>query len=342
MRKGTYVLLACALLLVFALVACGSGLTTPLNAGEESTERAATVENEPQALQVDVSQGSRDSGWFVDENNDIYYISKGTPLTGWQSLNGRWFHFDDDGAAIKGWTTWQGEWRYCDPKTGAMVTNNPVEGAYWADDNGALTPVEGIMEEGGSIPWTAVSRTDRTKLVAYLEEHASEYLGTIYNSWPCSEPGVGMQCAGFVDRALYDAGYGKGFYLHLSGTGYERYWYNDGYMYRADEDPYTNENCWHVLGWVLWAREYDVHWRAYRTHEDAMAGAQRGEFQKGDILIYSWTSIAGYDCSGNEHVAFYWGDEDDWSLIWESSPIHDNAIVERSEYESYIYVLTSS
>lgn len=310
---------------------------------DAQTATVTPAEEEVFAPSMEIGQGVKKADWYVDNDGNIFYFGKdGEPLTGWQYLDKRWFHFAKDGAAIKGWTTWQGSWRFCSEKTGAMVCDNPVEGAYWADGYGSLTPVAGIMEEGGSRSWTEVSGTDLASFVAYLTAHANDYLGTAYDSWPCSVPGVGMHCVGFVDRAFYDAGFGDGFWNDLAGTGYERYFYNNGYMYRADEDPYTNENCWHVGGWAMWVNANDIHWRAYATHEDAMAGAQRGEFQKGDIIIYSTTSIGGYDYSGIEHIAIYWGDENDWSLIWESSPEHDNAIVDRSEYACTMYVLTST
>lgn len=310
-------------------------------AGGESQEPASA--EEAISEKIEVSQGVREAGWYVDNDGDVFYIGEGgTPLTGWWYLSGHWFHFEDDGAATKGWIAWRGEWRYCSQKTGAVATNAPVEGAYWAGADGSLTPVEGMLAQGGTTSWTAASGTDRAKFVAYLTAHALDYLGTIYDSWPCSVPGTGMHCAGFVDRALYDAGFAYGFWNDLSGTGYESYSFNNGYLYRPDEDPYSNENCWHVGGWAMWMNGYGIRWRAYRTHEDAMAGAQRGEFQKGDIIIYSTSDISAYDYSGVEHIAFYWGDEDNWSLIWESSPENDNAIVERSEYTSMLFVLTST
>lgn len=340
----TVLLTACAQTPVHGAVTVGSeevvseaqGSSTSPEA-EEAVEALDTL-----GLRVETTQGTKEAGWYVDSDGDVFYIGKdGEPLTGWQEFSGYWFHFGEDGAAIKGWTKYGDEWYFCDETIGVMVTNGPIQGKYWADSNGTPHEVEGPMGEGGSRTWTDVSGLDRDAFIAYMEAHAFDYLGTVYDSWPCSIPGVGMHCVGFVDRAIYDAGFAGGFWNDLRGTGFESYTYNNGNIYRADEDPYTNENCWHVGGWAMWVNANDVHWVAYRTHEDAMAGAQRGEFQKGDIMIYSTSSIGGYDYSGTEHIAFYWGDERYWSLVWESAPTNDNAIVTASEYTMPIYVLTS-
>ena len=352
-RLRTYRLVLAALVAVL-LAACATTPTDVVVTGgseaiPETAEEPATPEAEETAealetlgLQAETSQGTREAGWYVDNNGDIFYIGKdGNPLTGWQQFGSYWLRFGSDGAAIKGWTSDDGVWYYCDKTTGVMVTDNPVEGAYWAASDGTVTEVGGKMDEGGSQSWTEVSGLNLDALIAYLEANADTYLGTVYDSWPCSVPGVGMHCVGFVDRAIYDAGFADGFNNNLAGTGYERYTYNNGNIYRADEDPYSNENCWHVGGWAMWAKANDLHWVSYRNHKDAMAGAQRGEFQKGDIMIYSTTSLAYWDYSGLEHIAFYWGDENNWSLVWESSPGYDNAIVSESYYTSPIYVLTS-
>ena len=308
---------------------------------EEATEEAAE-ELETLGFNVETSRGKKEAGWYIDNNGDVFYIGKdGEPLTGWQEFSGYWFHFGEDGAAIKGWTKYGDTWYFCDETIGVVTTNSPVQGKYWADANGNISEVGGKMAEGGSRSWTEVSGLDREAFVEYLTTHAFDYLGTRYDSWPCSVPGVGMHCVGFVDRAIFDAGFADGFWNDLRGTGFESYTYNDGNIYRGFEDPYSNENCWHVGGWAIWMNANDVRWVAYRTHEDAMAGAQRGEFQKGDIMIYSTSTIDGYDYSGTEHICFYWGDERFWSLVWESAPSNDNAIVTASEYTMPIYVLTS-
>lgn len=356
------------LLAALASVSCGGVASAPTEAEDAAASSAETAAEDPPAEeppaedppaedppaedppaedpispQSEDSEGALEAGWHVDGNDNVFYIGEdGEPLTGWQYLNGHWFKFKDDGAATKGWTAYGDRWCYCNERTGAVVANGPAQGTYWIDADGTISQVNGKMAEGGSRSWTEVSGANRAAIVAYLTYHASDYLGTVYSSWPCSVPGTGMHCAGFVDRAIYDAGFGDGFWNNLAGTGYESYFYNDGLMYRADEDPYTNENCWHVVGWDIWMNANDVHWVAYATHEDAMAGAQRGEFRKGDIMIYSTSAIEDYDYSGSEHIALYWGDERDWSLVWESSPEHDNAIVAASEYEMPIYVLTSA
>ena len=279
--------------------------------------------------------------WAVIDGERYRFGAEGDRLTGWQEIDGDWYKFDEDGLMItSGWVSAaDGYDRYLG-EDGRMYANRHYpEGGYF-DADGIYDPNVGPYASGGEKLWTEVAGVDREELVASLEEHKDEYLYTPYGSYPCGTPGEGLHCAGFVSRGIYDAGFTNNF-DNGPTPNYHEYVadYNLNKVFKDDISQYENTNTWHTTGYVLWAANNNVRWIGYTSHEALVEGFKRGEYQKGDFMMYTYTMPELTWDLVVEHICYCWGEGDEW-LVWESMP-GGNYIRERSTCGGTIVVLTS-
>lgn len=280
-------------------------------------------------------------GWRDEDGAMRLYGVDGEMLTGWQQVRDRWYYLDEEGALVTSRWIDAGGSSYYVGADGAMLYAERGPDGSWLTASGERDLESGPVALGGSVSWLDAAGIDRGEYLAFLEEHKGDYLGTPYNSSPCSLPGEGMHCTGFIARALFDMGlsdrFDNGEYGRLYFGGENRY--NAGALFKEERSPYDNDNTWHTRGFIIWAAANDIRWVAYETHEDAVAGASRGEYRKGDIMLYaSKPEVA--QMTEVEHAALFWGDERGWK-VWESAP-ERNAISQRSYYGGNIIVLTSA
>ena len=137
----------------------------------------------------------------------------------------------------------------------------------------------------------------RTDLVAYLTEHANEYLGTPYAE-VTQQPVLGldghMQCEGFVWSVVSAI---------------------------ATENT-TDVPCGNIRtepanggGWVNWSYYHNVEPIVFNS-KDAMLAS--GVLEKGDV-IWSFDVSGPYGLSNSNHVGFFWGDSPKDDKFWESA-----------------------
>ena len=302
------------------------------------------------------------AGWFKLNGTWYYSTAKGVLYRNyWLYYGGHYYYFGDDCAVVAngwayygtksyymdasghvsyGWVEIDGAWHYFGADGAQYFSRHAPNGYYIGADGtyDASVPRASWSWANGTYTWEEVSGVSRQSLVNYLTNNWKRYYGTPYSSSPCSIPGVGMHCAGFVARTFYDMGVASHFYARTPSYYVEPR--NLGYLYKTNISSYTNENVWRVRGWLVWADVNNVRWIAYPDYASAVKGAARGEFQKGDILIYVGTASYIRNNVTMRHVCFYWGDSSNWSRVWESSP-WGNGIYSKSYYGGKIIVLTS-
>lgn len=277
---------------------------------------------------------------WVQYNKYWYYLGDDCAMVtdGWVYSNKKWYYMDAGGNMSHGWVTINGSYYYFGADGAVYYSCFTPDGWHVGANGKADGRYRTWTWSGGTYTWEQVSGVRRTSLVSYLTNNWKRYYGTPYSSCPCSIPGVGMHCAGFVARTFYDMGVSDRFYAPSPGYYVEAR--NKGYLYKSNISSYTNENVWRVRGWLVWADTCNVRWIGYPSYAAAVKGAANGEFQKGDILIYVRNASFVYNNCTMSHVCFYWGDSSNWSRIWESSP-WGNGIYSRSYYSGQIIVLTS-
>ena len=260
------------------------------------------------------------SGWVVNGDKYYYMNASGNMTHGWAVIDGTYYYFGDDGLLYYSRYTPDGYYMGAD---GTWDESMPLKTYAWS---------------GGYYTWEEVSGVSRTSLVSYLTNNWKRYYGTPYSSSPCSIPGVGMHCAGFVARVLYDMGVSDRFYTKSASYSVESR--NLGYLYKSNISSYTNENVWRVRGWLVWADTHYVRWLGYESYEALLRGAQAGDFKKGDIVIVAGNASYIKNNVTMSHICFYCGDESNWARIWESNP-YGNGIYSQSYYTGRFIVLTS-
>ena len=137
----------------------------------------------------------------------------------------------------------------------------------------------------------------RTDLVAYLVDHADEYLGTPYKEETVA-PVLGedghMQCEGFI----WDV------------------------MLAVTTQNETDIPCGNIRtepanggGWVNWSYYHKVDPITFNTKDEMLAS---GILEKGDV-IWSFDVAGPYGLSNSNHVGFFWGDTPHDDKFWESA-----------------------